>query len=149
MNINIKIDERKFRPYVCGSCGAPHKLSKFSGYIGEKIDWKDDFGEPLYVGDTVKIKTPNGEPIISTVFKIKDEYGEIWGVMGFNNELNDRENLKIAKMPRQRKTKYCTLVLFEKQYKKMKEMLVKTEFYSIWGKNHNNTIGKIKEICIE
>lgn len=105
-----------FKPYVCGSVLLPHDVFCEMGLIGEKTEWKDDFGERLLVGDTVKIKSKDKEPIISTVYY--DDYNN-WGVVGFSSKDYDRKDLTIAKMPRQHKTKYCTLVLSEKQKDKM------------------------------
>ena len=108
-------ERARFRPYVCGNCGFPHDIKSFFGYIGEETDLKDEFDRVLRVGDTVQIKAKNDPSIyISTIIKTPTYDG----AMGFphdeNNRLNiggfKREQLVIVKLPRQKKTQWCTLI---------------------------------------
>lgn len=122
----LKEEERKcFRPFVCGNCFSPHGLNEFEGYIGDKTDLKDEFGKELLVGDTVKIKEKNDQKIfISTVFKnsVSD------GIMGFPSIIQgqspigryNREDLVIVKLPRQKKTSWCTLIETYEEIENMK-----------------------------
>lgn len=98
----------KFRPFVCGDCQSPHDLNRFYGYIGDKTDLKDEFGEELLVGDTVKIKYKDGsygDTHYSTICK----EGLETCVMGFGSRFV-RDDIVVVKMPRQKQTEYCTLI---------------------------------------
>ena len=103
-----KKDERKcFRPFVCGNCFSPHDLNEFEGYIGDKTDLKDEFGEELLVGDTIKVKYKNSccHAHYSTICR----RGIKTSVMGFGSDFV-RDDLIIIKIPRQKKTEWCTLI---------------------------------------
>lgn len=115
-------EKAQFRPYVCGDCLCPHYKNSFYGYIGDETDLKDEFDRVLRVGDTVQIKAKNDPNIyISTIIKTPTYDG----AMGFphdeNNRLNiggfKREQLVIVKLPRQKKTQWCTLI---ETYEEMK-----------------------------
>lgn len=103
-----KKDERKcFRPYVCGNCSSPHYKNSFYGYVGDETDLKDEFGEELLVGDTVKVKYKNSyyPAHYSTICK----EGIKTCVMGFGSCFA-RDDLILVKIPRQKKTEWCTLI---------------------------------------
>lgn len=108
-------EKAQFKPYVCGDCSCPHYKNSFYGYIGDETDLKDEFDRVLRVGDTVQIKAKNDPNIyISTIIKtpVYD------GAMGFPHDENNRPNidgfkreqLVIVKLPRQKKTQWCTLI---------------------------------------
>lgn len=97
----------KFRPYVCGNCSSPHYKNSFYGYVGDETDLKDEFGEELLVGDTVKVKFKNSyyPAYYSTICK----EGIKTCVMGFGSCFA-RDDLILVKIPRQKKTEWCTLI---------------------------------------
>lgn len=108
-------EKAQFRPYVCGDCSFPHYKNSFYGYIGDETDLKDEFDRVLRVGDTVQIKAKNDPNIyISTIIKTPTYDG----AMGFPHDENNRPNidgfkreqLVIVKLPRQKKTQWCTLI---------------------------------------
>lgn len=100
-------ERARFRPYVCGNCVFPHDIKVFFGYIGEETDLKDEFGEELLVGDTVKVKYKNScyPAYYSTICK----EGIKTCVMGFGSCFV-RDDLILVKIPRQKKTEWCTLI---------------------------------------
>ena len=114
-----EIDRKRFKPYVCGDCRYPHDITQFYGYIGEETTWVDEFGEKLKIGDTVKVKTNNACYFDLTIVKVPTLDGARVGVMGLGDM--ERKKMFIVKVPRQNKTKYCTLVNSYKQLQQMKK----------------------------
>lgn len=113
-----EIARMRFRPYVCGDCRNPHDVTQFYGYIGNPTQWRDEFGEILKIGDTVKVKTNNARYCDCTTIVKRPVTGET-GVMGLGDM--ERKKMFIVKVPRQNKTKYCTLVNSYKQLQQMKK----------------------------
>lgn len=113
-----EIARMRFRPYVCGNCYLPNDVNAFNGYIGEETTWVDEFGEKLKVGDTVKVKTNNARYFGCTTI-IKMPGTSVARVMGLGDM--KREEMRIVKVPRRNKTRYCTLVNSYKQLQQMKK----------------------------
>lgn len=115
--------EKQFKPYVCMK-NCFNTYGNF-GSIGEKSPWKDEFGEALEVGDTVKFKMKNYHT--SMVSTIGEKDGK-FGILGAWNAF--RSDLIIVKLPRQKETEIGILVeTYEEEQKR------KREWEKIYGRN--------------